>query len=191
MCAALLSLWLVRLGDAGQGLTTRAGNRILGRSSCWGGAWHVPQGLRAHCDVARLTGAQGEFVCLSLCVFVSIPELAGGSAELTAICDDNLLGWLPAPGAQGLDLLHHLHALLDTPEHHMFAVQPGEGAETTLHHGPASTAQETLRASTLGRSPLGSSVTGPFPYLWTCPCSSTEGQTGPWSLLPSKDGWSE
>lgn len=69
-----------------------------------------------------------------MCVFVSIPELAGGSAELTTICDDNLLGWLPTPGAQGLDLLHNLHALLDTPEHHMFAVQPVslDGADEEL-----------------------------------------------------------
>lgn len=47
-----------------------------------------------------------------------------GSAQLAAVCDDDLLGCLPTLGAERFYFLHNVHALFHMAKHNMFAVQP-------------------------------------------------------------------
>jgi hypothetical protein len=55
-------------------------------------------------------------------------------SQLSAVDDGDLLRGAARRAAQGLDLLHHLHALGDAPEDHVLAVQPGgqRGGEEEL-----------------------------------------------------------
>ena len=47
--------------------------------------------------------------------------------ELAAVIDDDLGGGGAAAGAEGLDLLDDIHALNDTAEHNVLAIEPGGG----------------------------------------------------------------
>ena len=48
----------------------------------------------------------------------------GTSAQLAAVCDDDLLGRLPTPGTERFYFLHDIHALFDMAKYDMLAIQP-------------------------------------------------------------------
>lgn len=70
-----------------------------------------------------------------------------GSAQLAAVCDDDLLGCLPTLGAERFYFLHDVHALFHMAKHNMFAVQPGRRGE------PGKQKRECCNV-TRGHSPL-------------------------------------
>ena len=53
-----------------------------------------------------------------------IQGLTLSSLQLSTVSNDDLLGGLSAVRAVALDLLHHVHSLDNTPEHHMLTVKP-------------------------------------------------------------------
>ena len=60
--------------------------------------------------------------------YSAVSQGVGGSSQLAAILNNNLLGGLSAVAAVSLDGLHHIHALYHTAEHHMLAIQPVQRA---------------------------------------------------------------